>query len=97
MTIRIGTLALLLGLAAHPGSAQTAADSAALRATARDYIDGWYSGDGERMERALHPRLAKRLVYVDPQGKSRLVLLCPCVGANSPHVRYLPLQGGSQA
>jgi hypothetical protein len=41
MTIRIGTVALLLGLAAHPGSAQTAADSAALRATALDYIDGW--------------------------------------------------------
>jgi hypothetical protein len=25
------------------------------------------------MERALHPHLSKRLVYVDPQGKSRLV------------------------
>lgn len=73
MTIRIGMLGLLLGLVARPASAQTAADSAALRATALDYIDGWYSGDAERMERALHPHLAKRLVYVDPQGKSRLV------------------------
>jgi hypothetical protein len=73
MTIRIGTLALLVGLAAHPASAQTAADSAGLRATALDYIDGWYSGDAARMERALHPHLAKRLVYVDPQGQSRLV------------------------
>jgi hypothetical protein len=73
MTIRIGTLALVLGLAAHPGSAQTAADWAALRTMALDYIDGWYSGDAERMERAPHPHLAKRLVYVDPQGKSRLV------------------------
>ena len=73
MTIRIGMLALLLGLGAHPGSAQSAADSAALRATALDYIDGWYSGDAERMERALHPHLTKRLAYGDPQGKSRLV------------------------
>ncbi len=72
MTIRIGTLALLLGFAAHPALAQTAADSGGLRATALDYIDGWYSGDAERMEHALHPHLAKRLVYVDPQGKSRL-------------------------
>jgi hypothetical protein len=73
MTIRIGTLAVVLGLVAHHVGAQTAADSAGLRATALDYIDGWYSGDAERMERALHPHLAKRLVYVDPQGKSRLV------------------------
>jgi hypothetical protein len=73
MTIRMGTLALVLGLVAHHVSAQTAADSAGLRATALDYIDGWYSGDAERMERALHPHLAKRLVYVDPQGKSRPV------------------------
>lgn len=51
----------------------TAADSAAIRATAHDYIDGYYSGDGDRMERALHPHLAKRLVYKDQMGRSRLV------------------------
>jgi Putative lumazine-binding len=48
-------------------------DSTAIRATAHDYIDGWYEGDGARMERALHPHLAKRLVYEDQQGHSRLV------------------------
>lgn len=52
--------------------AQTSADSAAIRATAHDYIDGWYEGDAARMERALHPHLAKRLVYQDLQGHSRL-------------------------
>lgn len=52
---------------------QASADSAAIRATAHDYIDGWYEGDAARMERALHPHLAKRLVYQDPQGRSRLV------------------------
>src|SRR4051812_14973787 len=41
----------------------TAADSAAIKATALDYIEGWYTGDAERMERALHPELAKRIVY----------------------------------
>ena len=64
----------LLVLAALPGvlPAQTAADSAAIRATALDYIDGWYAGDAARMERALHPELAKRIVETNPQGRSRL-------------------------
>ncbi len=69
---RFACLALAV-LAAPAARAQTAADSAAIRATAHDYIDGWYTGDGPRMERALHPHLAKRLVYEDQNGRSRLV------------------------
>ena len=53
--------------------AQSAADSAAIRATALDYIDGWYAADGARMERALHPELAKRNVFSDSAGRSRLI------------------------
>jgi hypothetical protein len=53
--------------------AQSAADSAAIRATALDYIDGWYTNNPARMERALHPHLAKRLVWSDSTGKSHLV------------------------
>lgn len=34
----------------------------ALRATALDYIEGWYAGDAERMARSLHPDLVKRIV-----------------------------------
>jgi len=49
-------------LMAAPLRAQTAADSAAIRAAALDYIEGWYAGDAARMERALHPQLAKRIV-----------------------------------
>ena|SRR5687768_3596059 len=52
--------------------AQTATDSAAIRTAALDYIDGWYTGDAARMERALHPELAKRIVETDPRGYSRL-------------------------
>lgn len=52
--------------------AQSAVDSAAIRATALDYIEGWYTADATRMERALHPELAKRIVQTDPQGRSRL-------------------------
>ena len=80
MTIRAPrALLALVGaaftLAAAPAlHAQTAADSAGIRAAALDYIDGWYAADGARMERALHPELAKRNVYTDPQsGRSRLI------------------------
>ena len=53
-------------------SAQTAADSAAIRATALDYIEGWYEGNAERMERAVHPDLAKRIVNTNERGRSVL-------------------------
>ena len=55
-----------------PAAAQSATDSAAIRATALDYIQGWYAGDGTRMERALHPELAKRIVHSDSLGRYRL-------------------------
>jgi hypothetical protein len=77
---RLRSLAVAIAVAA-PASAQTpqpaddrpnAADSAAIRATALDYVDGWYAGDAARMERALHPELAKRIVRTDAQGRSAL-------------------------
>jgi hypothetical protein len=60
-------------LAAAPAAAQTAGDSAAIRATALDYAEGWYTGDAERMGHALHPELVKRIVVADTvTGKSVL-------------------------
>ena len=54
-------------------NAQSAADpTAAIKQTALDYIEGWYEGNPERMERALHPELAKRIVQSNQQGRSRL-------------------------
>ena len=76
-------IALAFFLAAAPAAAQTAADSAGVRATALDYIDGWWTGDGQRMSSALHPELVKRIRNADPargaewidnQGASRLVM-----------------------
>ncbi len=55
-------LALILGTLPVAAQAQTPADSAAIRQTALDYIEGWYEGNAERMERALHPGLAKRIM-----------------------------------
>lgn len=46
-------------------------DLAAIRAAALDYAEGWYEGDPERMERAVHPELAKRIVHTQ-EGRSRL-------------------------
>ncbi|MDB4982379.1 MAG: hypothetical protein JWM82_3131 [Myxococcales bacterium] len=35
-------------------------DRSAVEQTARDYFEGWFKGDVERMDRALHPDLVKR-------------------------------------
>ena len=64
--------ASLLFVAPRALHAQTASDSAAIRAAALDYIEGWYEGSGERMERALHPELAKRIVNTNPNGRNSL-------------------------
>ena len=52
---------------------QDASDAAAVRRTALDYVEGWYEGNAERMGRALHPDLQKRIVEKDPKtGNARL-------------------------
>lgn len=48
------------------------ADKAAIKQTALDYIEGWYEGDAARMERSLHPDLAKRIVRTNDKGQSQL-------------------------
>ncbi len=44
-------------------------DLEAIEETALDYGQGWYDADAERMERALHPDLAKRSLMPDPRTK----------------------------
>jgi len=63
--------ALLLAII---GAGQTPStdDDAAIKATALNYIEGWYQGDAARMESALHPELAKRMILTDPKtGRSQ--------------------------
>ncbi len=69
---RILAALMLVVLAAGVTGASTGSDEAAIRATALDYIEGWYEGDAARMERALHPQLAKRIVMPGPDGRSVL-------------------------
>jgi hypothetical protein len=70
--VAVASLTVLALTAVPPAHAQTAADSAGIRAAALDYIEGWYAGDADRMARALHPQLAKRIVRTPPGGPSTL-------------------------
>ena len=76
--ILIAALAVLIPGAARAQSTPAApapalaADSAAIRRAALDYIEGWFTGDEARMRRALHPDLAKRAIDVDRQGRQWL-------------------------
>jgi hypothetical protein len=65
---------LALGILAFGGAARgdDAATREAIKRTALDYAESWYEGNPDKMERALHPDLAKRIVAVDGQGRSRL-------------------------
>jgi hypothetical protein len=63
-------LALLLaGCGKQTGTAAplNASDSdlEAIRQTASDYIDGWYTGDVARMDRSLYDQLSKRWISYD--------------------------------
>jgi len=62
--LALGFAILLIPTVAN---AQTPADAAAIKQTALDYIEGYYEGNAERMEKALHPDLAKRIVRTNPQ------------------------------
>ena len=52
--------------------AQSKSDADLIKQAALDYIEGWYEGDATRMERALHPDVAKRIVRVDQRGRHSL-------------------------
>ena len=69
--ITLASVLFLLAMATN-ANAQSPADASAIKQTALDYIEGWYEGNAERMERALHPELAKRIVRTNPEGRSRL-------------------------
>ncbi len=67
-------LALTFTCGAAEARAQAEEDLAAIQRTALDYIEGWYEGDAEKMARALHPDLAKRMVSLK-DGQSQLNVL----------------------
>lgn len=60
--MKILIVCFALAIIAGRTAAQSPKDSAAVRAAALDYVEGWYEGNAERMERAVHPQLAKRII-----------------------------------
>ena len=65
--------AILFAVSIVAGSDKTPSSHQALKQTALDYAEGWYEGNAERMERALHPDLAKRVLMPDPRsGKGKI-------------------------
>jgi hypothetical protein len=71
---KVFSLIAMIILVSGVAAAQTAStdENAAITKTALNYIEGWYEGNAERMESALHPELAKRMIYTDPKsGRSQ--------------------------
>lgn len=54
--------------------AQTIPDSLKIRETVSNYIEGWYSADTARMNKGIHPELAKRGVVPSRDGKQTVML-----------------------
>jgi len=89
MRLPLHVLMLLSTAVTGTARAQAAADSAAIRATALDYAEGWYEGNAERMARALHPELVKRIVVRDTTtGKTMVQGMGASVLVNSTRHGY---------
>lgn len=52
--------------------AQADAEREAIKRTALNYAEGWYEGNADKMESALHPHLAKRIARTNDKGQSML-------------------------
>lgn len=70
-SVILGLFPCLLAVTVLAADAGAQADQAGIRRAALDYIEGWYTNDVARMERALHPQLVKRRVAQDA-GRSTL-------------------------
>jgi hypothetical protein len=82
-------LALVQTLAFGGIQAQSSADTAAIRATALNYVEGWYEGNADRMAKALHPELVKRIVVRDTTtGKTMVQGMGTSVLVNSTRHGY---------
>jgi len=89
MRLPLHALLLLSTAVTATARAQSAADSAAIRATALDYAEGWYEGNAERMARAVHPELVKRIVVRDTTtGKTMVQGMGASVLVNSTRHGY---------
>lgn len=83
-----------------PVLGQTRSDTIAIKKAALDYVEGWASGNTERIQNAVSPELAKRrvstagdLVFVQDMSRS---LLCASALSNTKAVRMPDLTPGKE-
>lgn len=89
MRLSLHALMLLSTAVTGVARAQSSADSGAIRAAALDYAEGWYEGNADRMARALHPELVKRIVVRDTAtGKTMVQGMGASVLVNSTRHGY---------
>lgn len=75
-------------------SPPASSDFTDVEAIARDYIEGWYTGNVERMDRALHAELVKRIPVGEARGslrevtKARMVEMTADGGGDTPDVEF---------
>ena len=75
-------------------SPPASSDVTDVEAIARDCIEGWYTGNVERMDRALHAELVKRIPVGDAPGslrevtKARMVEMTADGGDDTPDVEF---------
>lgn len=91
-------LLALAGMRA-PGGATAAqappAEAAAVESVVRDYIEGWYTADVTRMDRALHEDLVKRMpvdgakgTQLQPVSKAKMIELTGDGGGENPEAAF---------
>ena len=69
---KVFLFALLMLAVVFSAAGQADADRDAIKRTALNYAEGWYEGNADKMESALHPHLAKRIVRTNDKGQSNL-------------------------
>jgi hypothetical protein len=91
---------LLMALLSVPVLGQTKADTIAIKKAALDYVEGWATGNTERIQSAVSPELVKRrvstagdLVFVQDMSRS---LLCAAALSNSKGNRMPDLTPGKE-
>lgn len=65
MRVLARSLILLFCAFNAPTNAATTDDASLIRATVRNYIDGYYTGDANRMQNTLHPHYLKHMIHRD--------------------------------
>jgi hypothetical protein len=85
---------------ALPAMGQTNEDSLAIRKAITDYIEGWATGNVERIQNAVSPELSKRRVAVSGElvfaQDMSCSLLCASALANAKGVRMQDLTPGKE-